>query len=111
MKIRACSTFCSGSDRNIHPPFKEEQLRDIEHNLSMALDTKKSIFGWLSLLILFIMTLYNRMRQAFLQKVTAIFLQNATKVYYKMCQVFYSKISYFYYKMQQLLQNEMFINI
>ena len=79
--------------------------------MRVALDTKKSIYGWLRLLILFIMTLYYRMRQAFLQNVTAIFLQNATKVYYKMCQVFYSKISYFYYKMQQLLQNEMFINI
>ena len=79
--------------------------------MRVALDTKKSIYGWLRLLILFIMTLYYRMRQAFLQNVTAILLQNATKVYYKMCQVFYSKISYFYYKMQQLLQNEMFINI
>ena len=34
------------------------------------------------------MTLYYKMRQIFLQNVTAILLQNATEVYYKMRQVF-----------------------
>ena len=42
------------------------------------------------------MTLYYKMRQMLLQNTTAILLQNATKVYYKMRQ--------FYYKMRQLLQ-------
>ena len=39
-----------------------------------------------------------------LQNAAAIFLQNATEVYYKMPQVFYYKIRQFYYKMRRLLQ-------
>ena len=39
-----------------------------------------------------------------LQNATAILLQNATEVYYKMCQVFCCKMRQFYYKMRQLLQ-------
>ena len=34
------------------------------------------------------MTVYYKMRQILLQNVTAILLQNETKVYYKMCQIF-----------------------
>ena len=49
------------------------------------------------------------MRQIFLQNATAVLLQNATKVYYKMPQVFYYKMRQFYYKMRQLLQNATFI--
>ena len=33
-----------------------------------------------------------------------ILLQNATEVYYKMCQVFYYKMRQFYYKIRRLLQ-------
>ena len=44
------------------------------------------------------------MRQILLHKATAILLQNATEVYYKMRQVFYYKMRQFYYKMRQLLQ-------
>ena len=51
--------------------------------------------------ILFVMTVYYKMRQILLQNETAIFLQNATEVYYKMLQ--------FYYKIRQLLQNAAFI--
>ena len=38
-----------------------------------------------------------------------ILLQNAKKVYYKMCRVFYYKMRQYYYKMQQLLQIATFI--
>ena len=57
------------------------------------------------------------MRETF-QNATAILLQNAIKIYYKMSQVFYCKMRHFitncnscykvyqfYYKMQRLLQN------
>ena len=50
------------------------------------------------------MTVYYKMRQILLQNATAILLQNAAKVYYKMCQIFYYKMRQFYYKMRQLLQ-------
>ena len=48
------------------------------------------------------------MRQM-LQNETAILLQNATEVYYKMHQVFYYKMRRFYCKIRQLLQNSAFI--
>ena len=56
------------------------------------------------------MALYYKMRQIVLQNATAILLQNATKVYYKMRQVFFTKCDSFiikcasYYKMRRLLQ-------
>ena len=56
-----------------------------------------------------IMTLYYKMRQILLKNATVFLLPNATKVYYKMCQVFYYKIRQFRYKMGQLLQNATFI--
>ena len=39
-----------------------------------------------------LITIYYKMRQALLQSGTAILLQNATEVYYKMFQVFYYKM-------------------
>ena len=57
-----------------HPLSNGEEFRDIQHSMSTVLDP------------------------------TAILLQNATKVYYKMRQVFYYKMRQFYYKMRQLLQ-------
>ena len=50
----------------------------------------------------FIMAVYYKMRQTLLQNVTAILLQNATKVYYKMLQRFITKSGklQFYYKMR-----------
>ena len=68
-----------------------------------TLDTMKSVFkrhDCLRLHICFNMTLYYKMRHLPLWNVTAIALQNATKLYYKM--------RWFYYKMQQLLQNATF---
>ena len=50
------------------------------------------------------MAVYYKMRQIWLQNVTAILLQNATGVNYKTSQVFYYKMWQFYYKMRQLLQ-------
>ena len=43
-----------------------------------------------------------------LQYETAILLQNATEIYYKMREVFYYKMRQFYFKMRQLLQNVTF---
>ena len=51
------------------------------------------------------MTVYYKIRQILVQKTTAILLQNATEVYYKMHKVFHYKMRQFYYKMRQLLQN------
>ena len=86
--------LCFGRRPVAHPPSNGEGLRDIQHSMSMVLDTRFHIW--------FIMTLYYKMRQILLQNATAILLQNATEVYYKMRQVFY-------YKMRQLLQNATFI--
>ena len=74
--------------------------------MNMVLDTKKSSFWnqqWLRFHIWFIMTLYYQIRQTLLQNVTAILLQNSTKVYYK-CNSFVTKCDS-YYKIQRLLQN------
>ena len=45
------------------------------------------------------------MQQISLQNETAILLQNAAKVYYKMRQVFHYKMRQYYYKLQQFLPN------
>ena len=45
------------------------------------------------------------MRQIVLQNTTAILLQKAKKIYYKMHQVLYCKTKRFHYKMRPLLQN------
>ena len=78
----------------------------------MVLDTKKCNFGSQERLW-FLILLQNL--QILLQNATAIFLQNARKVYYKTRQVFitkynnnsdsYDKMRWFYWKMRQLLQN------
>ena len=65
--------------------------------MSIILDTRFHIW--------FIMTLYNKTRQILLQNVTAILLQNAIEVYYKVRQMFYYKMRQFYYKIRQLLRN------
>ena len=39
-----------------------------------------------------LITFYYKIRQVSLQNAIAILLQNATEVYYKMCQVFYYKL-------------------
>ena len=68
------------------------------------------------------MKLYYKMRKILLPNATAILLQNAIEVHYKMCQVFYYKMCFitkcygyynlrrFYYKMGQLLQNATIIH-
>ena len=55
------------------------------------------------------MTVYYKIRQMLLQNVTAVLLQNATEVYYKISQVFCYKMQPFYYKMRHLLQIATFI--
>ena len=60
--------------------------------MSIVLDTRFHIW--------FIMTVYYKMRQIFLQNVTAILLQNVT--------VIITKCDRYYYKMWQLLQNTTF---
>ena len=73
---------------------------NIGHDMSMVLNTKKSIFRSQQSLQFhfgFILILYYKMRQILLQKASGFLLQNVTKVYYTLlCQ--------FCYKMQQLLQ-------
>ena len=84
----------------MHSPSKDVGPKDIENNMNMAPDTRKSNFvnqEWLRFHIWFIMTLYYKMRQ--------ILIQNATKVHYKMRQLLYYKMQHFYYKLRQLLQN------
>ena len=53
-----------GKGTVIHPPSKKEGLRNIGHNMSMVLDTKKSNFGnqkFLRFHILLIRILYYKM--------------------------------------------------
>ena len=52
------------------------------------------------------MALYYKMRQILLQNATAILLQNATEVYYKMRQRFFITKCDSSYKMPRLLQIE-----
>ena len=60
--------------------------------------------------IWFIMILYSKTRQILLQNTAVVFLQNAIKIYYKLCQFFIYKYDSFiakcdsYYKMMNLLQ-------
>ena len=47
LKILSCSSvFVQPDCREKHPSSKGERLRNIGHNLSMVLDTRKSSFGW-----------------------------------------------------------------
>ena len=61
--------------------------------------------------ILFILTVYYKMQYSIKKKPTAILLQNATEVYYKLRQVFHYKMRQFYYKMRQFLQNATLLQI
>ena len=88
-----------------HPLSNGEEFRDIQHSMITALDPGFHIW--------FIMALYYKMRQILLQNATAILLQNATEVYYKMRQRFFiTKCDSFMtkcdssYKMPRLLQIE-----
>ena len=56
-------------------------LKEIQHNMSMAL-----FHIW------FILRLYYKMLHKFITKNDSYLLQNATEVYYKMCEVFYYKM-------------------
>ena len=78
----------------------------------MVSDTRKYIFRsqqWLPFYILSIVTLYCKIQQKILQNVAAILLQNAIRVYDKMCQGFYYKMRQFCYKLRQSLRNMTFI--
>ena len=69
-----------------HPPSREEELKNIEHSMSMAVDTKTSDFRneqCLRVHVWFIVTIYYIMRQLFFCKIYQVF----------------------YYKIRQLLQN------
>ena len=76
---------------------------NIQHSMSMVLNRRFHIW-------FYIITVYYKMRQTLLQNVTAILLQNATEVYYKIRQFFTTKCDSFmtkydsYYKMWRLLQ-------
>ena len=68
----------------VRPPANGERLQDIQHSISMVLDT---VFH-----ILFVMTVYYKIQQILLQNATDILLQNATEVCYKMHQAFHYKM-------------------
>ena len=76
---------------------------NIQHSMRMVLNKRFHIW-------FYIITVYYKMRQTLLQNVTAILLQNATEVYYKIRQFFTTKCDSFmtkydsYYKMWRLLQ-------
>ena len=75
-------------------------LRDIQHSMSMVLDTRSYIwFIWQN--ITKCDRYYYKIRQLFYNKMRQFF-------YYKMLQ-FYYKMRRFYYKLRQLLQNVTFI--
>ena len=80
----------------VRPPSNGEGFKNIQHIMSLILNTR--FYIW------FIMTVYYKMRQILLQNATATLLQNTTEGYYKLSQVFYYKMRQFYYKMRQLLQ-------
>ena len=90
----------------IHPPPKNEELRNIGDSINMVLDAKKSIFGCqqrLQFYIYFIMTTYYKMQQRLLQNATVVLTENGTKIYYKMRQVFLKKCDSFAKKCNSLI--------
>ena len=90
----------------IHPPSKDEELRNIGDSINMVLDAKKSIFGCqqrLQFYIYFIMTTYYKMQQRLLQNATVVLTENGTKIYYKMRQVFLKKCDSFAKKCNSLI--------
>ena len=82
------------------PPFlslsKDEGIKNIGHSMSIT----NLILGVNSVTVSYLIRY-----DSLLQNATAILLQSATGVYYKMRRVFYYKIRPFCYKIQQLLQN------
>ena len=79
---------------------KDEELRDIGQSMSI----RNLLLGVSSVTVSYLIHY-----DSLLQNATAILLQNATEVYYKMRQVFHCKLRRFHYKMRQLLQNVTFI--
>ena len=78
--------FFNAKEIVFHPPSREEELKNTEHSMSMAVDTKASNFRnqqCRRVHVWFIVTIYYKTRQLF---------------FYKIYQVFY-------YKIRQLLQN------
>ena len=64
-KLQVVWSFCPVRLAEIHPPSKDEGLRDIGHNMTMLLDTKKSNSSSQLVLrfhILFIMTFYYKLQ-------------------------------------------------
>ena len=83
---------------------KDEGLKDIGHSMTIGNLILRANSATVSYLVRYGSLLQNKMRQILLQTATAMLLQNATEVYYKMRQVFYYKMRQFYYKERQLLQ-------
>ena len=85
----------------VRPLSNGDGLWDIQHSMSMVLDTGFHIW--------FVMTVYYKMRQILLQNAIAMLLQNASG--FLLCGSFiakcdsYYKLPWFYYKMRQLFQN------
>ena len=80
---------CVQREWKIHTPSssplsKNEGLGDIGHSMSIG----NLILGVNSVTVSFIITVYYKMRQILSQYATAILLQNATEVYYKIRQIF-----------------------
>ena len=89
-----------------HPPSREEELKNIEHSMSMAVDTKASNFRnkqCLRVHVWFIVTIYYKTRQLFFwQNISGVLLQNTTVI--TKCIDFISRWES-YYKMRRILQN------
>ena len=99
----------SGRVTKISPPFpslsKDEGLRDIGHIMSIG----NLLLGVNSVAVSYLIHYDSLLQNAtdIMTKCGSNLLQNATEVYYKMCQVFYYKMRQFilkcdvYYKLQQ----------
>ena len=100
--------LCFGRGSVVRPHSNGKWLRDIQHSMSMTLDTRFHIW--------FIMEVYYKMREILLQNVTIILLQNASGFLLQIatvlvqnatiitkCNDFVTK-SNSYYKMRHLLQ-------
>ena len=91
---------------SFHPTSREEELKNNEHSMSMAVDTKASNFRneqCLRVHVWFIVTIYYKMRQLFfLQNISGVLLQNTTVI--TKCINFISRWES-YYKMRRILQN------
>ena len=100
----------TGRKLNVHKTFRRRPGRPLNVLCTFNFRPVSIRIAWAMVLdtmfhIWFIMTVYNKIWEILLQNATAILLQNAKEVYYKMHQGFYYKIQQFYYKMRHLLQN------